>query len=328
MLIKENQDIYFSNESITLLDVIPVGNYALSKNERGFYLTCIKEFTFQNKLFGNPEHLAERYLKTFDITGRSMGVLLSGTKGSGKTLTAKLICQRANLPVIVVSQYYEGTEFHKFLQNINQQVIIFVDEFEKSYNKEQQEEWLPILDGAFTGNKLFIFTSNTADINEFLLNRPSRIRYHEVFEGLQDHVVQQVVQDMLENKEHAAALIEASKRLGQMSFDSLITVIEEMNIHKAQVSEVLRYLNLKMEDAQYKGVLITEGKRHDFLFTGHPLANAEYLVEYRTSEWWRQSYTIKLRDFSLDFEEGGRITLENDTTTIKFERITPYKIEL
>ncbi len=63
----------------------------------------------------------------------NMGVLLNGVKGTGKSVTAKLICNELKnfLPIIIVDKAYEGLP--QFISKIQQEVIIFIDEFEKVF---------------------------------------------------------------------------------------------------------------------------------------------------------------------------------------------------
>ena len=107
-------------------------------------------------------------------------------KGTGKSLLAKQICSMAGLPVIMIQHAYGGSGFLSFLSKISQPVIIFLDEFEKVYKEnEQQNMLLSILDGTFNSKFLFLLTINEVGrMNHYMMNRPSRIHYHQNYTGM------------------------------------------------------------------------------------------------------------------------------------------------
>jgi SpoVK/Ycf46/Vps4 family AAA+-type ATPase len=60
-----------------------------------------------------------------------MGVLLSGPKGTGKTVEAKSICVKSNMPIILLTEAFNDCNFLEFFESIKTPSIIFIDEFEK-----------------------------------------------------------------------------------------------------------------------------------------------------------------------------------------------------
>ena len=57
-------------------------------------------------------------MKTYHARGRGMGVLLSGDKGTGKTLLYKMLANVCDMPVIVVDEGYTGQTLTEFIQNL------------------------------------------------------------------------------------------------------------------------------------------------------------------------------------------------------------------
>lgn len=92
MIIQNNATYSIGNVSGTH-DVLPLGTYRLQYNERTdeFYLNKIEDFKLPKKLYGDFS-FCDRILNTFDNTEKNLGVLLSGEKGSGKTILAKKVC--------------------------------------------------------------------------------------------------------------------------------------------------------------------------------------------------------------------------------------------
>ena len=76
----------------------------------------------------------EKVLRSYAETDGNLGVILSGAKGIGKSLFAKLITARAvtdGLPVIMVNQYEPGLP--QFLASIEQRCLVLFDEFDKNF---------------------------------------------------------------------------------------------------------------------------------------------------------------------------------------------------
>ena len=112
----------------------------------------------------------------------STGVMLSGVKGTGKTVMAKVIAQNSNLPVIVVDEDFPTGRINDFFRKFSTPVAVIFDEVDKYWNTEELLGWL---DGVQTNaKKLVLFTCNNENnISEFLQNRCSRIRYKRHFEA-------------------------------------------------------------------------------------------------------------------------------------------------
>ena len=64
------------------------------------------EFHFDFKVYGLEHDFIDHVMKTFENTTSNLGILLNGTKGTGKTVTAKILANKMNLPVIIVPDNY------------------------------------------------------------------------------------------------------------------------------------------------------------------------------------------------------------------------------
>lgn len=101
-------------------------------------------------------------------------MLLSGLKGTGKSLLIKLCIERAiedNIPVILVNQKINLNKFSDFIKKIDEKVVCIFDEFDKfSYEdtdtcgedsgKESQFGLLGLLDGVNENKNLYLFSCN------------------------------------------------------------------------------------------------------------------------------------------------------------------------
>src|ERR1035437_5402253 len=172
-------------------DKLPVGVYELVMAPRGPMLLWISDkFELPKKIYGTEDILIARCIKTYETLSKNFGILFKGLKGTGKTITAKQICHYLDLPVILINEDFGN--IGQFINSIPQDVILFFDEFEKTYEfyggsqnedgeqrgKKNISSLLTLMDGVFTTKykRLFLMTKNKADLPDQLLSRPSRIR--------------------------------------------------------------------------------------------------------------------------------------------------------
>ena len=114
------------------VDTIPVGIYNIGLSMTGWYLEKYADkFTFDYKMYGLQTEFCEHVLKTYKNTKGNFGIMLTGTKGTGKTVTAKTLANDFNLPVIIVKDMGDhNQEMIEFLGGFNFDCVLFFDEFE------------------------------------------------------------------------------------------------------------------------------------------------------------------------------------------------------
>ena len=276
-----------TKESMDLHDLLPVGTYTVKYNKMSeqFYLEQIEDFDIKGKIYGDTKKTADRVLHTFSDRTSSTGVMLTGEKGSGKTLLAKMISKNGALkaiPTIVINESWCGEQFNQFIQKIEQPVIVLFDEFEKVYDREDQEKMLTLLDGVYPSKKLFILTCNDKwRVNEHMRNRPGRIYYMMDFQGLEQDFIIEYCEDNLKNKLYIPAICRVAMVFDQFNFDMLKAMVEEMNRYNESPQQVIKMLNTRPEfssestykvSLQVKGIDMSE-KDADSTWVGNPLTN-------------------------------------------------------
>jgi SpoVK/Ycf46/Vps4 family AAA+-type ATPase len=191
-------------------------------------------------------------ISTFMSRDKSTGVLLTGEKGSGKTMLSKNICNelasKCGVPTIVINAPWHGDKFNTLIQSIQQPCVVLFDEFEKVYDSEQQQSMLTLLDGIYSSKKLFVLTCNDKwRIDTHMRNRPGRIFYYMNFKGLDENFIREYCQDNLNNKEHIDKLVNIASVFSAFNFDMLKATVEEMNRYDETPAQALTLLNVKAE---------------------------------------------------------------------------------
>ena len=160
----------------------------------------------------------------------STGVMLTGEKGSGKTLLAKNVSFEAakqGIPTIIINAAWCGDAFNSLIQSIEQPAIILFDEFEKVYDKDDQQQILTLLDGVFPSKKLFVLTCNDKwRVDVHMRNRPGRIYYMLDFAGLDHDFIRDYCADNLKAQEHTEAVCKISSLFDEFNFDMLKALID------------------------------------------------------------------------------------------------------
>ena len=170
--------IYLVDSPPNISDSLATDSYALKIDSSGeIYLERIPRFSLPDEIYGDIDRMSNRILRSYADRSGVTGILLSGEKGSGKTLLGMKVALELlemGQPMIAVNIGISGDQFNIFLQKLGQPVTLFFDEFEKTYGSEEsQNGLLTLLDGVYPIKMLAILTTNdSSKMTAPMIDRP------------------------------------------------------------------------------------------------------------------------------------------------------------
>ncbi len=276
-IIQTGDVYYFHNDSVKTFDILPPKTFSVEYDEDRLccYLMEHSDLEVSEKAYGVQEKKADKVMSTFLRFPRSLGVILSGDKGIGKTMFAKKLCMRSiawGMPVILVERLYP--QLVRFLESIDQECLVLFDEFDKTFgtsvkhrddgeDSDEQGRLLSFFDGTSGGKKLFVVTCNELlRLNDCLINRPGRFHYHFTFAYPTEGEIEEYMCDHLEEQyRNEIPKIVAFSRRVPLNYDCLRAIAMEINCG-ADFKEAIEDLNiLNAETVEYDVTLYFENGR-------------------------------------------------------------------
>lgn len=193
----------------------------------------------------------EVILAAFKASKTNLGATFMGVKGTGKSVDAKKVAVDSGLPVIVIDKPVpRSIDLSSFLASIEQEVVVFIDEFGKNFrafdDQESdyltQESLLSILDGVDSQHKrLFVFTTNES-LNEYMLNRPSRVKFLIHYNFLSIDEIKTLLVGALNKEEYLKDLLENLDN-SNLTVDILFSIVDLINTIDKPYSEFKSIFN-------------------------------------------------------------------------------------
>ncbi len=260
--IKIGSKIEIYKDTVLTYNELPARSYIVRfEKMTGFYLDEYADIQVkEDKIYGEQVCKVQKVLQTYGKFNRNLGVILSGSKGIGKSMFARLLSVEAikdNIPVIVVDQYIPGIA--SYLETIDQSVMVLFDEFDKTFGDikpsdgepDPQAALLGLFDGITQGRKLFVITCNDIrKLNDFFINRPGRFHYHFRFGYPSADEIRTYLYDKLAAEYyHEIEQIVTFSRKVDLNYDCLRAIAFEVNSGESFCSAIedLNIINLSQE---------------------------------------------------------------------------------
>ncbi|MGI8306970.1 AAA family ATPase [Saccharopolyspora hattusasensis] len=205
----------------------------------------------EETVYGDHDERVKRIVRGYQAMDRSLGVILSGDKGMGKSLMIRMLAEQARdqlrLPTVLVQHSTPGLA--SFLDELGETVVVF-DEFEKVFSatddNEPQNQFLSLFDGLSTTKRLYVLSVNELHrVNDYMLNRPGRFHYHMRFAYPDAETVAQYLRDQVPGaaQEEIAQVVDFSRKY-DINFDHLRAIAFELRLGES-FAEVIADLNIK-----------------------------------------------------------------------------------
>lgn len=251
------------DDTIKVHEKLPSQSYVVRfSKQRGFFLEKYLDIQCgEEKVYGVHEQKVEKVFKSFGAFNRNLGIILSGDKGIGKSLFARMLSVEAgkrDIPTIVVDSYIPGIA--SYLESIDQEVLVLFDEFDKTFGDvsvgdgeaDPQSQLLSLFDGIYNGKKLFVITCNKiSKLNDYLVNRPGRFHYHFRFDYPAPDAIREYLNDKLSsaNEKDINDVVMFSCKV-PLNYDCLRAIAFELNSGNT-FKEAIDDLNILNYDMQY-----------------------------------------------------------------------------
>lgn len=230
------------DDTLRTYEKLPSKSYIVRFSKyKGFYLEKYNDIEIkEKKIYGVQNEKVAKVLNAFEKTNRSLGVILSGDKGIGKSLFSKLLSAEAinrGIPLIIVNQFIPGIA--SYIESIDQEVMVLFDEFDKTFGsiragdgeESPQTSLLTLFDGISNGKKLFVITCNDlTKLSDYFINRPGRFHYHFRFKYPTSNEVKDYLEDKLDEQYYGEidSIVQFARKIN-LNYDCLRAIAFEVN---------------------------------------------------------------------------------------------------
>ena len=261
-------------------------------NKVHYLIEDIHRFNEPVKYYGNIVKYSNHFFNTFNMSKGSMGVMLVGAAGTGKTLMSERIANLAltnGYKVVKVVNIKVDIALIDFIDSLGDTVVL-LDEFAKNFYHDMQNKMLTTLSNDSGGKKLFIITENSKSmISPLIRNRPGRVRYRLYFGKLEKDVISEYCKDYNVKNIFLDELLGLYDSSATFSFDHLQALVSEHLMYPTYtVKELIGILNLDILGGakKYKLVEVEDLDGNLLDFTPHTIDYVEWYADNDDSYYY------------------------------------------
>lgn len=326
VIINGTQISIHGDEEIIIKDKIPAACYNVCFSKfTGIYLEKREPLQVKEKVYGKHMQKVKKAFNSFENMNRSMGIILSGAKGIGKSMFTNIIAEKAmekDYPVIIVQGMLP--ELDSFLGSITQECIVIFDEFEKNFRytedegRSEQEGLLSMFDGLDNTKKMFIITCNKVyELSDYLINRPGRFHYHfKLTNPSQEEIREYLNDNVLDEYKSKIEDIVTYSIITDMTYDWLRAITFELN-QGYEVSEIFEDLNIEScQSVKFFFSAIIDGfpaTAYSAVTVGENSLTNVYFMPLDNGD----EYILKFNSRDLTLHTDGTISFDSESYSIR-----------
>lgn len=258
MVERDNKLLFqiFNPDDLKTFDHVPGIVYTLNfmiDPERGarWWLEKGEKFvSMPDKIYGRVESLTNTFVGALNRRKIPTGVLLHGCKGNGKTIQIHSVINRLtaqDVPVVKVDRYIPPAILRDaitLLAKVNHKLCVTFDEFEKYYEKEEeQNQLLSLFSERDLKQTLFLMAINKYDkLSEFFKDRPTRLLYSLDYDQIELEVADQIIREHVKDTK-IRILMENHVRNVKPNYDQIFEIINN-TVHCETVESFIDETNI------------------------------------------------------------------------------------
>lgn len=210
-----------------------------------------EKYQLPTKLYGNVKERAKTIIDAYDFKTTNplinCSCLLIGKAGTGKTVFCKYLANefiKKGIKVYVLEGNNHSNKIVEFIGSVRN-AVVFIDEFGKQFRRWEQEVLLSLMSEPSRNLTLLLSENSLDDINDYIKNRPGRIRYFFDFDNLEEDVIKEYCKDNKIKDSIIEEIIQLNKDRPTFCMDHLINIVVELQIHKSKnLQTILSELNV------------------------------------------------------------------------------------
>lgn len=190
---------HVSDANVT--DHVPPAVYRLREHPMTSDLYLVPDrpkFDLADKFYGKHNTHKQEILTAFEKHEGSVGVLLRGIKGAGKSALAEDLCNAGlakYLPVLFVDRPFSPSVLQRATAQMGS-CIVYFDEFGKVFGEKERRDLLTYFSDSSFKKVMFIVTSNSKkELDKYMIDRPGRFLFRIDFKALDPLAIIEMIDD-------------------------------------------------------------------------------------------------------------------------------------